>query len=199
MWNVWVDLKSNKRNQRGSGRVLGDLLILKLHNTVLDTNLSRLSMLVFWVVMPCGLVGRYKRFGAIQPWRLRLYFPQRIYYLPTSPHDVTTQKTIFDTSRPQISYIQIKHSFRIFVEVMLTEVVGETSKSYKFINTLFSDPFLCIISLTTDSVPIKYYAMIMFAQNFIFSPPGLFFITVKGVFSTYDAAHPRKPNLRIEI
>jgi hypothetical protein len=60
------------------------------------------SMLVLWVVMPCGLVGANQRFGGIYyldfPTNLSLEdggstFLPNVHYLPTSPHGVTTQKT----------------------------------------------------------------------------------------------------------
>jgi hypothetical protein len=62
-------------------------------------------MLVFWVVTPCGLVGRYLHFRRtnclhLQPWRLRQDVPLKSRYLPTSPHDVTDQKTNIDISPP---------------------------------------------------------------------------------------------------
>jgi hypothetical protein len=58
---------------------------------ILLTNLP-LSVLFFWVLMLCGLVGRYLRFGGTY-----CLHPQRQYvslkrYLPTSPHGVTSQK-----------------------------------------------------------------------------------------------------------
>jgi hypothetical protein len=40
----------------------------------------KMSMLFFWVVTPCGLVGRYKRFGGTYCLHLQGK------YLPTSPH-----------------------------------------------------------------------------------------------------------------
>jgi hypothetical protein len=42
----------------------------------------KMSMLVFWVVMSCGLVGRYQRFRGTYCW-----------YLPTDPHSIVMQKT----------------------------------------------------------------------------------------------------------
>jgi hypothetical protein len=42
----------------------------------------KILMLVVSVVMPCGLEA---------------YVPLKHWYLPTSPHDVTTQKTNFNT------------------------------------------------------------------------------------------------------
>jgi hypothetical protein len=47
---------------------------------------SHLSMLVFWVEMPCGLVGRYERFGGA-------YCVHCQSHLPTITHGVTDQKT----------------------------------------------------------------------------------------------------------
>jgi hypothetical protein len=43
----------------------------------------KISMLVFWVVNSCGLLGRYRRFG--DHW-----------CLPSSPRGLTTQKTNID-------------------------------------------------------------------------------------------------------
>jgi hypothetical protein len=48
---------------------------------------------VFWVVTPCGFVGGYKSFGGT--YRLLLQdnsVPPKHWYLPISPHGVTTQK-----------------------------------------------------------------------------------------------------------
>jgi hypothetical protein len=53
-------------------------------------------MLFFWLVMPCGLVGRYQRLGGDQPWKWGRYFPPNRFHLPPSPHGVTTQKTNID-------------------------------------------------------------------------------------------------------
>jgi hypothetical protein len=44
----------------------------------------KMSVLVFWLVMPCEFVGRYQHFGGIPPKR---------WYLATNPHGITTQKT----------------------------------------------------------------------------------------------------------
>jgi hypothetical protein len=41
-------------------------------------------MLLFWVVTPCGLIGRCH------------YVSPKLWYLPTSPHGVTTQKNNID-------------------------------------------------------------------------------------------------------
>jgi hypothetical protein len=61
----------------------------------------KMSMLVFWVATPCGLVGRYQRLGGkysvhlkswYQPWSWRQYVPPKRCCIPTSRHCVTTQK-----------------------------------------------------------------------------------------------------------
>jgi hypothetical protein len=44
----------------------------------------KLSVLVFWFVMPCGLVCRYQHFGEMYCLYLQ------------SPHDITIQKTNID-------------------------------------------------------------------------------------------------------
>jgi hypothetical protein len=57
----------------------------------------KMSMLVFWVVMQCGLVGRYRCFGGTVTSSSRLkveaVWSSKRWYLPTSPHCVATQKT----------------------------------------------------------------------------------------------------------
>jgi hypothetical protein len=63
-------------------------------------------MMIFWVETPCGLVGtsRYQRFGRtcclllyswwpLQRWRWRQYVPPKRWYLPTSVHSISAQKT----------------------------------------------------------------------------------------------------------
>jgi hypothetical protein len=74
------------------------------------------SVLVFWVVMPCGLVGRYiltllknilPPSSGLKCWRWRQYVSPKRWYLPKSPHTFTTQNTdidIFAAVEPQISY-----------------------------------------------------------------------------------------------
>jgi hypothetical protein len=50
---------------------------------------GRMSLFVFWVVMPYGLVGRYQCFRGT-------YCPRdgdEHWYLPKSPHNITTQET----------------------------------------------------------------------------------------------------------
>jgi hypothetical protein len=54
-------------------------------------------MLVFWVLTPCGLVGRYQYFDRtyflhLQDWR-RQYVSLKFWYVCTSPHGVITQMT----------------------------------------------------------------------------------------------------------
>jgi hypothetical protein len=53
--------------------------------------LVKVMMLLYWVVTPCGLIGRYSRFGEIY-WIWRQYVSPKWCYLPTSPHGITTQK-----------------------------------------------------------------------------------------------------------
>jgi hypothetical protein len=48
-----------------------------------------MMMLVFWVKSPCGLIGRYQRFGGTYCPHLQGHF-----YLLTSPHGVTTQNNV---------------------------------------------------------------------------------------------------------
>jgi hypothetical protein len=58
----------------------------------------KMPMLVFWVVMPCGLVGGTYSL-CLQPKKWRQYVPPKCsayLYLPTSSHDVTTQKINMD-------------------------------------------------------------------------------------------------------
>jgi hypothetical protein len=73
---------------------------------------AKMSVLVFWVVKPCGLAGRYHRFGGtyclhLQGWRR---------CLPTSPHGVTTHKTNIDTTIliwMSLKIGSVGHQFRI--------------------------------------------------------------------------------------
>jgi hypothetical protein len=60
-----------------------------------------MPMLVFWIVKPCGFVGRYQSFGGtyclnLHDWKWRQYVPSKRWYLPTSPHGVETQKANID-------------------------------------------------------------------------------------------------------
>jgi hypothetical protein len=60
-----------------------------------------MSTLFFWVVAQCGLAGRYQRLRETFSFHFqgcwKQYFPPKLLYLPTSPHDVTTQKTTWPT------------------------------------------------------------------------------------------------------
>jgi hypothetical protein len=44
----------------------------------------KMTMVVFWIVMPCGLVGGYQHFGGTSP--------SSGLHPPTSPHSVTRKK-----------------------------------------------------------------------------------------------------------
>jgi hypothetical protein len=47
--------------------------------------IAKMLVLVFWVVISCGLkITRWKQYVPLKHW-----------YLPTSPHDVTTYATIY--------------------------------------------------------------------------------------------------------
>jgi hypothetical protein len=50
------------------------------------------SKLVFWVLTPCGLVGRYQRFGGTYYLHLQTF----VAIYNTNPHDVTKQTTNID-------------------------------------------------------------------------------------------------------
>jgi hypothetical protein len=70
----------------------------------------KVSIFVFWVVTPCGLIGIYQGFGEIyclhlQGWRWRRYsyVSPKPWYLPTSQHAVTTQKTNIDMCYVHVS------------------------------------------------------------------------------------------------
>jgi hypothetical protein len=63
----------------------------------------RMLMVVVWVVMLYVLVGGYQHFGEtyclhLQPLSWKQYVPPKRWYLPTSPHDITIQKTTIDAS-----------------------------------------------------------------------------------------------------
>jgi hypothetical protein len=58
----------------------------------------KMTMLVFWVVMLCGLIGNYQCFGGthyLQSSGLKMEAVcfSRMSYPPTNPHSITTQKT----------------------------------------------------------------------------------------------------------
>jgi hypothetical protein len=55
----------------------------------------KMTMLFSWTVTQCELVDRYQRFGDtyslhLQGWRWGQYVPLKRWYLPISPHGVTT-------------------------------------------------------------------------------------------------------------
>jgi hypothetical protein len=50
---------------------------------------------------PCGLIGKHQCFGEtyclhLQDWGWRQYVPPKRWYLPTSPHGISTQKNNID-------------------------------------------------------------------------------------------------------
>jgi hypothetical protein len=54
-------------------------------------------MMIFWIVTPCRLAGRYQRFREAyclhrHCWRWRQHVSPNCWYLPASPHGITTQK-----------------------------------------------------------------------------------------------------------
>jgi hypothetical protein len=53
----------------------------------------KIAVLVFWVVTPCGLVGRYQQFGGTCCLHI---LPLKYWYLCTHPHVITDQKTSID-------------------------------------------------------------------------------------------------------
>jgi hypothetical protein len=85
----------------------------------------KISTLVFWVVTPCGLVGRYQRFGGthchhLQHFgRLLQYVPPKRWYIPTSPHGVTTQKTSINAY-----YLCFERLARVISTLRIREVPG---------------------------------------------------------------------------
>jgi hypothetical protein len=77
-------------------------------------------MLVFWVVIPCGPVGRHQRFGRpyflhLHHWSWRPYVPEKR-YLPTSPHGITTQKT--NINLYWFVYICFMHRFNLSIFIV---------------------------------------------------------------------------------
>jgi hypothetical protein len=82
--------------------VIQKCVCFQIHNFSNTQNFSSLSdlsfhsgedyVLVFWVVTPCGLVGRFQRFGETYCPHLQGWSPPKRWYLPTSPHGVTTQE-----------------------------------------------------------------------------------------------------------
>jgi hypothetical protein len=68
----------------------------------------KMYMLVFWVVM------------LLQPWRWRQYVSPKRWYLPTSPHDVTTQKTNIDKFNYNYTIHAIRPSLLIVLDQSLS-------------------------------------------------------------------------------
>jgi hypothetical protein len=68
----------------------------------LERTYGSMSMLVFWVVMPCGLVSRYQPFGKkyylhLHPFSESQSFPLERWYLSASSHGATAHSTNLDT------------------------------------------------------------------------------------------------------
>jgi hypothetical protein len=76
-----------------------------------------ISFLVFWVVTSCGLVYRYRRLEGryfhLPGWRWRQFVPSKRWSLPSSPHDVTTQKTSFELFTFLRAYLVYFVRFRV--------------------------------------------------------------------------------------
>jgi hypothetical protein len=51
------------------------------------------SLFLFWVVTPCGFVGRYQQFREHTVSIFRAEVCPKRWYLPTSPHGIAAQKT----------------------------------------------------------------------------------------------------------
>jgi hypothetical protein len=62
--------------------------------------LTAVKILIFWVVILCGFVGRYQHLRE-SPEDGDEYISLKLWYLPTSPHGVTTQQT--DTDKDNIN------------------------------------------------------------------------------------------------
>jgi hypothetical protein len=76
-------------------------LSYSLLRTCWQINIFWLSVLLFWDLMPCGLVARHRRLGEIsayslQHWRWWQYVSPKRWYLLTSPCGVTIDKTNMD-------------------------------------------------------------------------------------------------------
>jgi hypothetical protein len=67
-----------------------------------------LSMIVFWIVTPCRLIGRHRRFGGIYCLHLQ------VWYLPKTPHGFTNQKAL----HRHLPYIFKSCSYRSVVKVL---------------------------------------------------------------------------------
>lgn len=66
-------------------------------------------LLLFWVVTPCSLVGRYRRFGRsyflhLQGWMLRKYVNLRRWYILSIPYVGTVQKKKIDITSAVYSF-----------------------------------------------------------------------------------------------
>jgi hypothetical protein len=87
-----------------------------------------MSMLVFWVVTPCRLLGRYQRFGKHTVPIFRVKVPKR-WYLPTSPRDVTIQKTNIDIYFNLLFNIDIRPTSKWIKLVTLKQVMWRSGSN----------------------------------------------------------------------
>jgi hypothetical protein len=67
----------------------------------------KMPVLALWVVMMCGLVGRYRSVGTYSLYLQLKMLAVMFLYLPTSTYSVTTQKT--NTGICITSYYHIFH------------------------------------------------------------------------------------------
>jgi hypothetical protein len=91
---------------------------------------KKMSVLVFWVITPCGLASRYQHFGT---YCLHLHWTSALKmeavcsfeaYLPTCTHGVKTRKTNIDTALNICDHL---HTWRGLYHSMLYELwVGTT-------------------------------------------------------------------------
>lgn len=71
------------------------LFALSLINAVRDPSVlnyfQQLSVLLFWIVTPCGIEGRYQCFGETYYSIFSAEVPPKCWYIPASLHGVTTR------------------------------------------------------------------------------------------------------------
>jgi hypothetical protein len=84
-----------------------------------------LRMLLFWVLTPCRLVGRYitnvseRESFHLEPWRLSQDVSPERWYLSTSLHGVKTQDTTVILTTVRTSHLRLCYLYTFFVKLSL--------------------------------------------------------------------------------
>jgi hypothetical protein len=86
----------------------------------------KMSMLVFWVMTPCRLVGGHQHFGEtyclhLQGWNVS----PKHWYLPMSPHSITTQNNNIDKARIFSSCWVKEHKLKKKLILTITKFISQ--------------------------------------------------------------------------